>query len=338
MLKKMTTHIISHRIKYFLILFLLFSFSMILFGLIMPNYRFFALLLLGGHVVFFAIGYQYIIVPYKRMNETLKRVIHGFSLRDIYNMRYSATPEIESAFSIVKEVIDTKEMVSSSKQHPEYLALQNQINPHFLYNTLESIRGEAIMEGVDSVAEVTETLATFYRYTISNIDQYVTIEDELNHIKDYIAIQQFRFGDKIRLNIKWETMEEKYINYYIPKLVLQPIVENAVFHGIEKKLGTGTITIRFILTPKYVNITISDDGVGMDHKTLEGLNDRLNQRTINYLNQNERKEGGIALINVNSRIQLLFGEDYGINIYSTVDVGTDVEIKLPLMADTDHAQ
>ena len=114
----------------------------------------------------------------------------------------------------------------------QYQALQSQINPHFLYNTLDSIRGEALMAGNENIASMTERLSRFFRYCISNKGNIATIRDEINNILDYFYIQEYRFGDKFHLEIE---VDEECYSYKIPQMTLQPIVENAIFHGLERK-------------------------------------------------------------------------------------------------------
>ena len=106
-------------------------------------------------------------------------------------------------------MIDKNNLINVSKKQAEYLALQNQINPHFLYNTLEGIRSEALLAGLDSVAEMTEALGTFFRYTISQVEHLVTLEDELANIENYYYIQQFRFGDRLTLSIEYEHDDDR---------------------------------------------------------------------------------------------------------------------------------
>ncbi|MFI3313518.1 MAG: sensor histidine kinase, partial [Eubacteriales bacterium] len=169
--------------------------------------------------------------------------------------------------------------------------------------------------------------ATFFRYTISKVENLVSIEEELENCKTYFHIQEYRFGDRLALHIDQGDDFDIIRHYKIPKLTLQPILENSIIHGTELKLGTSHLRISFQSTGKRVIIRISDDGVGMDEKTLAKLNKKLNSSREFY--QEEGSKGGIALVNVNNRIHLLFGEEYGMHVYSTVDVGTDVEISIP---------
>ena len=204
--------------------------------------------------------------------------------------------------------------------------LQRQINPHFLYNTLESIRGKAIINGEDDIAEMTEALAIFFRYSISQKGNMVTLEEEIDNVKSYFIIQQYRFNNKFSINYFFDEAETVLSEYYIPKLIMQPIVENAIYHGLERKVGKGEIAIRIEITKQRVIINIIDDGIGIPQDKLDKINKMLSgSKTVT------KKNTGIALNNVNKRIRLNFGENFGLYIASTVNLGTDVEITLPLI-------
>lgn len=291
--------------------------------------------LLGGAALLSAIlylGHRWVYLPYRETEKMLNLFVDGYSMQSFHELRHPYSPAMESALEKLNGMMDTSELINASKKQAQYLALQNQINPHFLYNTLEGIRGEAITAGLDNVAKMTEALSTFFRYTISNVEQLVTLEDELHNIDNYYIIQRYRFGERINLFVDCdeEDREELY-QYRMPKLTLQPIVENAIIHGIERKIDRGNIRIKLEATSKRLIITVSDDGAGMDETRLRELNRELETPSLDFVKPDREKRGGIAIINVNSRIRLLFGEEYGISIYSTVDVGTDVEITLPLL-------
>lgn len=279
--------------------------------------------------------YKYLYQPYSELTRILKLFNNGYIHEEIFHVSCPFSNEMEETIQKFGTLIDTQELISVSKKQSEYLALQNQINPHFLYNTLEGIRGEALSAGVTSIAEMTEALATFFRYTISNVENLVTLEDELTNIENYYIIQQYRFGERLSMSIVIDSKEErsKILSCRLPKLTLQPIIENSINHGLERKLGKGSLKVKIEMTQKRLIITISDDGLGFDEGRLKELNSELNSRSMQNVKLNTEKKGGIALINVNSRIKLLFGEEYGIYIYSTPNVGTDVEITLPVIRD-----
>lgn len=213
----------------------------------------------------------------------------------------------------------------------ELAALQSQINPHFLYNTLESIRGYALIEDNNDIAKMVEALAAFFRYSINRKADLVTLRDEIANIQNYMMILKFRFNNRFSLDLSIDDEDTKALDYFIPKLILQPIIENAIFHGLEDCVEGGRVTIEVIETEKNLLITVSDNGKGMDSKTLQELNQRIRsmgQYSEDYRNENQRNTG-IALSNIHKRIQLLFGADYGLYVYSTPDKGTDVEITIP---------
>lgn len=274
--------------------------------------------------------------PLQETRKVLKLFAEGYFTNEVFDLKHPLCPEMEDAVNKCKDIMKGREWIKYAQKQSEYLALQNQINPHFLYNTLEGIRGEALMAGMDSIAEMTEALATFFQYTISQMDHLVTLEDELANVENYFIIQQFRFGNRLNLKIELSEYDEDndVMRYRLPKLTLQPLVENAIFHGIERKIGAGTVTIRIQPDASHLNITVSDDGVGIDGETLQRMNEKFHKMSFEDEKETYQYQGsgsGIAINNVNNRIKLLFGEEYGIHIYSLVGTGTDVEITLPLM-------
>ncbi|MCL1895139.1 MAG: sensor histidine kinase [Clostridiales bacterium] len=273
-----------------------------------------------------------VFAPYKKTERMLGVFSKGYSMEGINSLKWQLTPGTEGVVKKFEDVLTSDAAVNLSKRQAQFLAMQNQINPHFLYNTLDGIRGEALAEGNESIAKMTETLSQFFRYTISNLETLVTLDDELVNVRNYYSIQRYRFGDRIEMNVVFENEDdrESLLPAKMPKLILQPIVENAIIHGIEGIPGTGRIIIRCQFTGKRMILTVSDNGVGMGPERLRELNDRVSNIYDRF--ERERGEfGGIALSNVNNRIKLLFGEDYGINILSEKGAGTDVEITLPYL-------
>ena len=214
----------------------------------------------------------------------------------------------------------------------ELTALQSQINPHFLYNTLECIRGQALIDGNMEIAKMVEALSAFFRYSISRKGNLVTLRDELANIENYMLIQRYRFNNRFSMEVVIDEEDEEAYNFMIPRLIIQPIVENAIFHGLEEKLEGGKVTIEVIVTDQNLILTISDNGKGMDSKKLKELNARIQMDNVDLDEEEKRnhRNTGIALPNIHKRIRLLFGEEYGVNVYSTVGQGTDVEITIPV--------
>jgi len=213
----------------------------------------------------------------------------------------------------------------------ELSALQSQINPHFLYNTLESIRGQALIDDNIEIAKMAEALASFFRYSISRKGSLVTLRDELANIKNYMTIQRYRFNNRFLLEIHMDEEDESAYDCLVPTLIVQPVVENAIYHGLEDVLEDGKIIIDVVVTQHNLILTVSDNGKGMDGATLKALSQRIRQQGLNAKDETlgEEIHMGIALPNIQKRIQLLFGKHYGLQIYSTLGQGTDVEITVP---------
>lgn len=272
-----------------------------------------------------------VVLPYKKIENNMTLFLKGYTIDGLQDSEIALTKEVDRIFSELIQLLKSEQMLNENKRQAQYLALQNQINPHFLYNTLESIRSEAMEAGMDSVVCMTEALAHFFRYTISNMENMVTLEEELDNINTYFLIQKYRFEERIGLTIEYDEEEHDLLNHcLLPKLTLQPVVENSIIHGIERKMGYSTVRIVLRCTEKRLIIQVSDDGIGMQPEALDDLNRKLNQSLFESLH-NKKKKGGIALVNVNNRIHLIFGEEYGMTVYSTPGVGTDVMIELPLV-------
>lgn len=284
------------------------------------------------------LGFFYFIKPaFKKLLQACDDFEQGKTLSlEIHPDELRWFPEWNSLIRKLNEVINREDRLLLSHKEAEYLALQNQINPHFLYNTLEAIRGDALVAGLSSLASTAEALASFFRYTISGENILSTVEDELTNIRNYFLIQRYRFGENLKLEIVFIDKEEEIRKLRIPKLTLQPIVENCVFHGLETKENKGTIKISFDQTQKFLFISVKDDGIGMSQEELDSLNAslvespfRLDREENRLLKKDGGRHTGIALKNVSQRIKLLFGNEYGITIYSALGVGTNVKIVLP---------
>lgn len=273
----------------------------------------------------------WILRPYFRMENGIRLFLDGYTTSNIAAENHiHLTPGEELMTRKLEDIMNSAELLSMNKRQAQYLALQNQINPHFLYNTLESIRSEALLSGLVSVADMTEALASFFRYTISKVENLVSVEEELQNCETYFKIQRYRFGDRLQLAVTCDEKEREEIYHCrLPKLTMQPILENSIIHGTECKMGTGHLKISLEHIGQRLVIRISDDGVGMDTAALADMNEKLQKSAKAFSAQESETKGGIALVNVNNRIHLLFGEEYGLHIYSMPGVGTDVEITLP---------
>lgn len=270
------------------------------------------------------------LLPYRKYCSLFKKFIDGQTYKEIFDSEYQVFPGLKPALQRFDKLLDKQNAIQLSTKQAEFLALQNQINPHFLYNTLEAIRGDALCAGLENIAEITEALSTFFRYTITETENLVTLENELENVDNYFIIQQYRFGEKLKMEVQLPEGED-VLQLQLPKLTLQPIIENAIFHGLEGKAEGGTIIIEVETTPDKVLLSIRDNGVGIAENTLESINQKLDHVFASFVNEEKKKRGSIALNNVCRRIKLLFGEEYGIHIFSVVDVGTDVRINIPII-------
>ena len=220
----------------------------------------------------------------------------------------------------IEKLLETRLESEKQKRDLEYQMLQSQINPHFLYNTLNSIKMMASIQGATGIAEMTTALASLLR-SISKGDRLlIPIREELSLVKDYFTIQNYRYGGMINVNIIVD--DETIMNHDIIKFSLQPLVENSIFHGLEPKGGIGNITIHLSYADDNISIEVIDDGIGIPPDKLSQI---LNQTTNDK--NDFFKEIGIS--NVNRRIQYEFGEEYGISVHSVEGSGTNMQIIIP---------
>lgn len=278
--------------------------------------------------------YSMVLKPLNSFEENLDHSVHyETKINDIMTNLQDGIVYSDKIIYLVNKCVNQKIKENSAEildKQAKLAALQSQINPHFLYNTLETIRGHALMNDNLDIAKMVEALASYFRYSINRKAEFVTLRDELVNIQNYMMILQYRFKNRYSLNIFID--EEDIIAYdcYIPKLILQPVIENAVFHGLEDCLENGKVEIEVIVTGKNLILTVSDNGRGMDSDELLEINQRIKTvKQSNEIGKDGKRNTGIALPNIHKRIQLLFGEEYGINVYSTLNQGTDVEITIP---------
>lgn len=222
------------------------------------------------------------------------------------------------------------------KQLYQLNGLQSQINAHFLYNVLHSIRGMSLSNAKREVAAAIDNLVSYFRY-ITRTDEYVLLFKELEHLDTYIDIQKIRFGERLQFKI---SMDPALKSQYIVKLILQPLVENSLFHGLEGKSGRWMIKIHANRTDAddEILIKVMDNGLGMNEEKLASLNATLAGESTSTSESGNLGQG-IGLVNIHKRIQIYYGETYGLTIKSWQDRGTVVTIKVPLSIreDDSHA-
>ena len=216
------------------------------------------------------------------------------------------------------------------QREAELAALQSQINPHFLYNTLETIRMSAIEAEADSIAEQIKTLADIFRYTVvpGGLKDLVPIRAELEHVRDYTRIQRYRFGDRHAMDI--DVAPEIY-ELYTLRLILQPLVENAYQHGIRQMRSGGHITLHGRIDGEEVIFTVSDNGRGMSEARLAELRADLSRSPLT-----RPSLPSIGLVNVNDRLRLAFGDKYHLKLDSHEAVGTTVSLNIPVLTTDEY--
>lgn len=222
---------------------------------------------------------------------------------------------IDEIDRLVSEVYETEIREKEAKIR----VLQGQMNPHFLYNTLESINMLSIAKGNLEVSDMVSSLGKLMRYTIDHHSKNVTLKEELDFIRSYINIQQTRLGEKLKY---MEDIDSTLLDYLIPKLLLQPLVENSIIHGIQHR--EGFIKVHIFKGERDLQIIISDNGRGANEDLIQTIQQSLKDASLPIDSK------GIALSNVNERIKMMYGKQYGLIVSSWMDEGFIAKINLPL--------
>ena len=288
-----------------------------------------ALLLVAAVTAAFLLFRRYVYLPIISIERTLDAIVNGdtnFSVPTIGegNELYPLYSNLNLLTYRLKKLIDSEYTANMHKKQAEIDALQSQINPHFLYNTLESIRGQAMEEDMKSIADMVKALADIFRYSISKKNAMVTLGEELENIDNYLNIQQYRFEDRFVVR---KEIDPESLLCLVPKLIVQPLVENAIIHGMETKEGQGTIWISTQILRDTLIIGVKDDGEGIDPEKLAVINDYLANGAPAKSRSDMRI--GLALNNINERIHMIYGNQYGLRIFSMKHVGTNVELWIP---------
>ena len=250
-----------------------------------------------------------------RMTKPIKKLQSAMSKLESFTLERASyeVADLSNSYHKMLDEIDSlvKEIRSNEKYLREYElnALHSQINPHFLYNTLDTIVWMAEFNDSEKVIEVTKALSQFFRISLSKGQELISLENEMDHVRQYLFIQKMRYEDELNYSLELETSLK---DFKVPKIILQPLVENAIYHGIKEKLGSGHIEVK-CYEENDVIIEIRDDGVGFDSGT------------------SSLKLGGVGLENVKKRIKLVYPSSEFI-VNSKKDIGTEIMIKLPKKA------
>ena len=260
--------------------------------------------------------------PIKRLDGSVREIESGNLDVEIVP---SGSYEVEHLGKSIKNMLGRIKVLMSdlvaehnAKRKSEFDTLQSQINPHFLYNTLDIIVWMIENENSDKAVNIVTALAKFFRISLSKGKNIITVKDEVEHVRNYLMIQNMRFKNRFEYSID---VDEKVLSYSSLKLMLQPLVENAIYHGMEFMDGDGEIDVKVFKEDNSLYFTITDNGLGMSEDMVETL---LSKDFVP-----SKKGSGIGVKNVNERIKLYFGSEYGLKVESEPDEGTKITIHLP---------
>ena len=270
---------------------------------------------------------EWITAPVKKLDRAVKELEHGGTEADfdvggpgeVEHLSHSIRSMVSTMRHLMDDIIEQEEQ----KRRSELEVLQSQINPHFLYNTLDSVIWLTENGRTDDAVVMLTSLARFFRISLSRGSSIIPIRDELEHARHYLTIQKMRYKNKFSATI---TAEDGVESLYTIKLIVQPILENAIYHGMAYADGDGEITVRAFRDGDDVLIEVSDNGPGMPEEVVERLLDPNGPAAAAGA-----KGSGIGFRNVHRRIRLTFGADYGLTILSEPDDGTTVRIRLPAL-------
>lgn len=270
-----------------------------------------------------------ITLPIQKLRDSMKKVQEGdFKAADVMITSQNEIGSLTTSFNAmthrIEELMEENVKEQEQKRKIELKALQSQINPHFLYNTLDSIIWMAEGKKYEDVVLMTASLARLLRQSISNEDETVLIGQEIQYVKSYLTIQKMRYKDKLEFEIN----VDPFINsVHIVKLVLQPIVENAIYHGLKYKESKGLLTVTGYQKNQNAVIEITDDGVGMDEETLNHI---FEKHKVNY------RSNGVGVYNVQKRLCMYYGKEYGLHYESEPGHGTTVTVTIPMEQEEQH--
>ena len=271
-----------------------------------------------------------ITLPIQKLRDSMERVQEGDfkAADDLVIPSKNEIGSLTTSFNVmthkIEDLMAQNVHEQELKRKSELKALQSQINPHFLYNTLDSIIWMAEGKKYEDVVLMTASLARLLRQSISNEDETVLIGQEIQYVKSYLTIQKMRYKDKLEFEIN---VDPSINSVHIVKLVLQPIVENAIYHGLKYKESKGMLTVNGYQKDGNAVIEIADDGVGMDEETLGRI---FEKHKVNY------RSNGVGVYNVQRRLSMYYGKEYGLSYKSEKGKGTTVTVVIPIEQEEHH--
>lgn len=260
--------------------------------------------------------------PIQQLCDSMARVQEGdFSVSDVVVDSKNEIGSLTKSFNVmthrIQDLMEQNIREQEAKRKSELKALQSQINPHFLYNTLDSIIWMAEGKKNEEVVLMTASLARLLRQSISNEDEVVSIGQEVEYARGYLTIQKMRYKDKMEFQID---VDPSILHIPLIKLVLQPVIENAIYHGLKYKESKGLLMVKGFRKNGNAVLQVIDNGVGMDQETLDHIYEK---HKVNY------QSNGVGVYNVKKRLQLYYGSEYGITYESEKGVGTTATITIP---------
>ncbi|BBI36521.1 cache domain-containing sensor histidine kinase [Cohnella abietis] len=281
--------------------------------------------------------------PLTSLIKTMKRVELGdFKVRAEDSGQQDEIGRLSRVFNMMLESVDKLihrvYLLDIRQKDAKLMALQAQINPHMLFNTLNSMKALSRKQQAHDVADMAENLADLFRYSMKGWNRPVTLAEELEHVLNYVRIQEVRYRDRLKFECY---IPDTLLRAEIIKLSIQPLVENAIIHGIEPKVEGGILTLSAQVQPELESgslilmITVSDSGVGMPPDRVRSINEVLEDNDISMDELPETKSG-IGLLNIHKRIRLLFGAPYGLHLESDEHIGTIVSIHIPYNDNMNH--
>ena len=275
--------------------------------------------------------------PVRKVQEAMKQVENGqMDVRleiDSHDEMEIIADGFNKMVERLNDYINQVYVARICQKDAELNALKMQIQPHYLYNTLDVIRMTALEKNDETSAELLECLAHQLRYVMGEHTDCIVLQDELQALREYFVIMKVRYEGRIGLSIQ---VSDEDAQLYIPKLLLQPVVENAIRHGLREKDGEGTVAIRVERKEDYLEIVVMDDGVGMDEKQVRIMQESLDDPEIGKVDANGRLSVGMK--NVYDRIKLNCGKEYGFRIESILGVGTIVTYRLPIWEEPENVE
>ncbi|GGD78564.1 cache domain-containing sensor histidine kinase [Paenibacillus nasutitermitis] len=223
----------------------------------------------------------------------------------------------------LRELMEDIKLRERLKREAELTALQAQIRPHFLYNSLNTIKYMAALNGTRNIEEVSGSLIELLRGVLGNTKEFIPLREELSYVQSYVTIQRYKYADRFRIHFE---IDPHMLDIPVLKLTLQPLVENALTHGVGSLLEGGSIMVKAYADGGELVLEVGDNGIGM---TQEEMDAAMRTGTI----QDQFRKGGMGLRNVNERIRMVYGQAYGVRLYSRPDAFTKAEIRIPIPTD-----